>query len=147
MNRRTTLLVLLSLPVAAAAHAETPSASSLSSSLKNPLSKMLTSQLGVTEDQASGGIGAYLSLAQEKLGKGDFDQVASLLPGASQYMDKAKELGAVTGPLKNVAGLHSALGKLGIKSETAAKFVPAVTDYLGKAGGSGVADKLTQMLH
>jgi hypothetical protein len=34
----------------------------------------------------------------------------------------------VTGPLGNLAGLTGALGKLGINPETAAKFVPMVTD-------------------
>ena len=144
MNRRIFVLATLSIPLAAAA--QTPSLSSLTSGLKDPLLKAVTSQLGVTEDQAKGGIGSYLTLAQEKLAKGDFDKVAALVPGASKYMESAKKLGAVTGPLKNVAGLNSSLTKLGMKSETVSKFAPTVTNYLGTAGGASVKQMLTGML-
>ena len=138
MNRRHALAMLAALPFAADAQ----TLSSLTTAVKDPLMKMLTSQLGVTENQAKGGLGSYLTLLQEKLSKGDFDKIASLVPGASGYLDTAKKLGAVTGPLSNVAGLNGALGKLGMSSETVAKFAPTVTDYLGKAGGSGVQSML-----
>lgn len=144
MNRRTALLALCAVPFAA--YAQTPDLGSLTSSLKDPLTKMLTSKLGVTEDQAKGGIGSYLTLAQEKLAKGDFDKIASLVPGASKYMDQAKQLGAVTGPLQNLAGLNSSLGKLGMKPETVAKFAPTVTDYVGKAGGANVQKMLAGVM-
>ena len=144
MNRRMLLLATLSLPLTALA--QTPSLSSLASGLKDPLLNVLKSQLGVTEDQAKGGVGSYLLLAQEKLAKGDFDKVAALVPGASKYMDSAKKLGAVTGPLKNAAGLNGALSKLGMKSETASRFAPAVTDYLGTAGGDSVKTMLAGIL-
>ena len=144
MNRRIVLLATLALPLAAAAQA--PSLGSLASGLKDPLLKALTSQLGVTEDQAKGGIGSYLTLAQEKLAKGDFDKIASLVPGASKYMETAKKLGAVTGPLKNVAGLNGSLTRLGMKSDTVAKFAPTVTNYLGTVGGDGVKQMLAGML-
>jgi hypothetical protein len=52
-------------------------------SVGNPLMSKLTSSLGVTQDQAEGGVGSILTLAQEKLAKGDFDKVAALIPGAS----------------------------------------------------------------
>ena len=144
MNRRILLLASLCLPFAALA--QTPSLGSLAAGLKDPLLKTLTSQLGVTEDQAKGGVGSYLLLAQEKLAKGDFDKVAGLVPGASKYMDSAKKLGAVTGPLKNLAGLNGSLSKLGMKSETVSKFAPTVTNYLGTAGGSSVKQMLAGVL-
>ena len=61
MNRRTLLLATLSLPLTAAAQ----NLGSLTQGLKDPLMSMLKSQLGVTEDQAKGGVGSYLLLAQE----------------------------------------------------------------------------------
>jgi len=118
----------------------------VTSSLSDPLMKSLTGSLGLTEAQAGGGIGSYLSLAQEKLAKGDFDKIASLVPGASKYIEQAKSLGAVTGPLGNLSGLTGALGKLGISPDVAAKFVPMVTDYLGKAGGSSVQKLLAGVM-
>jgi hypothetical protein len=144
MNRRVLLLATLSLPFAVTA--QTPSLGSLTSALKDPLLKALTSQLGITTDQARGGVGSYLLLAREKLAKGDFDKIAALVPGASKYMDSAKQLGAVTGPLKNLAGLNGALSKLGMKPETAAKFAPTVTNYLGTVGGGGVKQMLAGVM-
>jgi hypothetical protein len=106
----------------------------------------LTSSLGVTQDQAEGGVGSILTLAQEKLAKGDFDKIAALIPGASGYLEKAKSLGAVAGPLVNGAGLNGALGKLGIDAATAAKFTPTVTKFVSKAGGSKLGGLLTNAL-
>ena len=117
MKRRTLLTVMAMLPLAV--HAQTPALpSSVTSALKSPLMGALTSQLGVSEDQARGGIGSYLTLLQEKLAKGDFDKIASLVPGASGYLETAKQLGAVTGPLKNLQGLNGALGKQGSQTYT-----------------------------
>ena len=145
MKRRTVLTVLAALPLAV--HAQVPlKTDSLTSALKNPLMGALTSQLGVSEDQARGGIGSYLTLLQEKLAKGDFDKIASLVPGASGYLDSAKQLGAVAGPLKNLQGLNGALGKLGMNADTVAKFTPLVTDYLGKLGGPTVQGLLAGAL-
>lgn len=111
-------------------------ATSAMNSASGSLTGMLASKLGVTQNQAEGGVGSMLKLAQEKLSAGDFDQVAKAIPGAQKYLDKAKALGAYTGALNNLGGLNGALSKLGIPPETAAKFVPAVTNYVGKIGGS-----------
>jgi hypothetical protein len=144
MERRTLLigLALLSLTLAENAAAQLPSMSSLS----NPLLGQLTKSLGVTSDQAEGGVGSMLTLAQEKLVAGDFDKIAAVIPGAGKYMEKAKSLGAVTGPIGNALGLNSSLGKLGISPSTAAKFVPQVTKYVGKVGGKDVGALLSNAL-
>jgi Protein of unknown function VcgC/VcgE (DUF2780) len=137
MQRRTLLAALGTLPLIV--HAQTPSIpEGLTSAMKSPLLGALTSQLGVSENQARGGIGSYLTLLQEKLAKGDFDKIAALVPGASGSLESAKKLGAVTGPLQNLQGLNGALGKLGMNAETVGKFTPLVTNYLGKLGGPTV---------
>jgi len=112
----------------------------------NPLMGMLTEPLGLTEEQAGGGIGSMLTLAQEKLTSGDFSKVASAIPGSSQYLDKAKSLGAVTGPLTNAAGLTGAFNHLGISPSVAQKFVPTVTNFVGKAAGSDIGHKLSKAM-
>ncbi len=142
MNRRHALLMLAGLPVAANAQ----TLKNLASSMKDPLLGMLTSQLGVTDNQAKGGVGSLLTLAKEKLPAADFTKVANVVPGASKYMDLAKTLGAVAGPLKNVAGLNGALGKLGMSTDAIAKFVPLVTNFMGKAGGSTVSNLMAAVL-
>ena len=120
--------------------------SSVMGATSNSLLGMLTGTLGVTQKQAEGGVGSILKLAQEKLVKGDFDQIAAVIPGASKYLSKAKSLGAFAGNLNNLAGLNGALGKLGISPEVAAKFIPAVTDFVSKAGGSKVGALLKSVL-
>jgi hypothetical protein len=112
----------------------------------NSLMGMLSGKLGVTQNQAEGGVGSNLKLAQENLVKGDYDKVAGAIPGAQKYLDKAKSLGAYSGSIGNLAGLNGALGKLGIPPETASKFVPYVTDYVGKIGGSKVGALLKSAL-
>lgn len=110
------------------------------------LGGMLASQLGVSEDQATGGIGSMLTLAQEKLQAGDFDRLAGYIPGADGYLAAAKQLGAVVGPIGNLSGLNSALSRLGMDADTVSKFVPTVTDLVGKTGGDDARQLLTSAL-
>jgi hypothetical protein len=151
MHRRILIpaLLLVTIALTSCSSTSTPTPSSAASALSggsNPLMGMLTSTLGVTPQQAEGGVGSILKLANEKLVKGDFDQIAALIPGASKYMDTAKKLGAYAGTIGDLAGLTSSLGKLGISPQTAAQFIPAVTDFVGKAGGSDLGAKLAGVL-
>jgi len=45
------------------------------------LLSMLTSQLNVSEQQASGGAGLLFKLAKEKLSVGEFGQISEVIPG------------------------------------------------------------------
>ena len=146
MVRRTLLIGLSLLPLLMTGNAAAQSLPGSLQSLANPLMGKLTSSLGVTQNQAEGGVGSILALASEKLAKGDYDKIAALIPGASGYLEKAKSLGAVAGPLLNGAGLNAALGKLGIDAATAAKFIPQVTKFVSKAGGSQLGGLLTNAL-
>lgn len=119
---------------------------SLKALLGDPLVGGLKSALGVTDAQAEGGLGSLLTLAQEKLAKGDFDKIAQVIPGSQKYLDAAKKLGAVTGPVTNSAGLDSAYSRLGIPAEKAAKFTPTVLDAVGKVGGDSARNLLASAL-
>ena len=135
--KRLLLALALFLPVVGIAQAKDP-AESVSALAADSLSGYLQGDLGVTEDQAKGGVGAVLRLAEENLELGDFDRLASFIPGADTYMSMAESLGAVSGPVRNVAGLNAALGRLGMSPETIAKFVPSISDFLGKTAGGEV---------
>ena len=69
-----------------------------------------------------------------------------MILGAEKYMGIAKSLGAVTGPLNDLAGLNTALGSLGISADTVSKFVPTITDYLGTLGGDDAKQLLQEAL-
>jgi len=136
------LLALITLAGCASTDSAVSGATKALSGDSSSLLGMLTGSLGVTQNQAEGGVGSMLKLAQEKLAAGDFDKVAAAIPGAQKYLDKAKSLNAFAGNIGDLAGLTSAFGKLGISPATAAKFVPSVTDFVSKAGGAAVGGLL-----
>jgi len=138
MNRREILGLLIAAPMVARAQ----SMKDMAGTLKDPLISMLMSQLGLTDKQASGGMGSMLTLAKEKMPNTDFSKLTSLLPQASKYLDSAKQQGVVAKPLKNTAGLNGALSKLGMNADTVGKFVPTVADYVGKIGGEPAKNML-----
>jgi len=109
------------------------------------LTDMLSTQLGLTSDQAKAGVGSILAYAEGKLPAADYQKVASSLPSAAADVQAAKDAGAITGPVSDEAGLNAAFTKLGISPEVASKFVPTVTGYLSKVGGPEVG-KLMQGL-
>jgi len=104
------------------------------------LSDQLSKSLGLTPAQASAGVGVVLTYAQNKLPASDFDKVASSVPGSQNYIQSAKDAGAVSAdaPIQETAGVNSALGKLGISPEVASQLVPQVTDYISSVAGPEV---------
>lgn len=154
MATRFPLLIAILLPALAGAQASDLLKDAQSSDMlkgaaegmSDALPSVLQNQLGLSKDQAEGGLGSLLSLAGENLGAVDFDKLKGMIPGASGYIDAAKNLGAVTGPLENLDGLNSALAKLGISPDVVAQFVPTVTQYLGKFGGADATRLLQKAL-
>lgn len=110
------------------------------------LIKLVTSQLGVTENQAMGGVGSELTLAKEKLPSVDFNALAKAVPGSDSYMKAAKDLGAVTGPVGDKAGLQAAFQRLGMGSGMVDKFSGLLSDFVGKMGGGSVKNALAAVL-
>lgn len=91
----------------------------------------LAKNLGVTETQATGGVGAMLQQATEKLSAADFDTVRKSVPGIDQYLQASQQsLGGAK--LSDIGGLQGAFKKLGLKPEMVAQFKPYVLDYVGK---------------
>jgi hypothetical protein len=109
------------------------------------ISSALSSQLGISATQASGGLGSVMSLAQEKLSPADFDKLTKAVPNSSTYMQAAKNAG-ITEPIGNMDGLNKAFSKLGIPPEAASKFGPAVADYVGKTSGASTKSLITGLL-
>jgi hypothetical protein len=114
--------------------------------MTDPLVKILTSQLDVTANQAKGGVGSTLSLAKEKLNGADFDSLTKYIPQTDTYMKAAKDLGAVTGPINDQAGLQAAYKKLGMGSDMVGKFSKVLTDFVGNAGGEPAKNLLSSLM-
>lgn len=117
-----------------------------SSGVTNALTQLLTSQLGVTANQANGGVGSILSLAKEKLPSIDFNALAMFIPGADGFMKAAKDLGAVTGPIGDQAGLTSAFSRLGMGQDMVPKFSQTMSDFVGKSGGDHARELLASVM-
>ena len=127
----------------------------------NDLIGLLTSQLGVSEDQAAGGAGSLFGFAQDQLSPAEFKTVEEGLPGVDGLIDRAPEpeggssllssgsslLGGSTG--SQLAGLESLTGSfesLGMSPDMVQQFVPIVTKYAGDVGGPEVGKLLTSAL-
>jgi hypothetical protein len=125
---------------------------------------VLTQQLGVTEQQATGGAGAIFGLAKSKLSPDNFGKVADVVPGMDgilQAAPKSEATGSMAGAATSAAssmmgksgeslgGLASLAGpfsNLGMSSDMIGKFVPVVLDYVGGKGGPGVQSLLAGVL-
>lgn len=103
-------------------------------------------KLGVTPDQAIGGVGALMNLAQGNLSTENFTKVASAIPNLNQLMDQAKGLGAFTGPITDMAGVDAAFEKLGMDKGKVNQFIPEITDFATKNGGQEVGNLLAGAL-
>jgi hypothetical protein len=129
---RTLALSMLMLLVALLSACETTKKQMTDLGLTTPqLTTDLAKNLGVTEDQATGGVGAMLQQATGKLSAADFDSIRKSVPGVDQYL-KASQNALGGAKLSDIGGLEGAFKKLGLKPEMVAKFKPYVLDYVGR---------------
>ncbi len=121
------------------------------------LVETLTSRLGISDQQASGGAGALLALAQASLSGKEWGQLTSLIPQAGALAGKVDlsqfdggTLGAIgdllgddSGP--SMANVMGAFDNLGLDVTSISSFVPVILDYLQQQGGAELVDTLTQL--
>ena len=126
------------------------------------LIQQLTQSLGVNENQAKGGAGLIFKLAQEKLGDGEFAQLASAVPAVSNLIGEAPQadggiagaLGGLAGALgggggsqlANMAALAGGFGQLGLNPSIVSKFVPIILSFVQSEGGDQVKNLLAGVL-
>ena len=124
------------------------------------LVQMLTSQLGVSEDQAKGGSGLLFKMAKEKLGADEFDQVASAVPGVEDLISSVPESGGISGALGglasslgggagqlgNLASLAGGFKNLNLDSSMVGKFIPIVMSFVQTKGGDTVKSILEKVM-
>ncbi len=118
---------------------------------------MLTSNLGVTDQQASGGAGSLLKFTKSQMPKADYKTVKKGLPGAKDLIGSAPKvesgnslagqtsslLGGSSG--KSVAGLDtltSSFDSLGLSPNMIQKFTPILMDYAKQYSSPGVSQIL-----
>ena len=129
------------------------------------LVQQLVSNLGVGEDQAKGGAGLILKLAQDKLGGGEFAKVASAIPGSDVLLGSAPTeesgggmMGALggmaagmmggnqAGGLASLMSLAGGFSKLGMDGNMVTKFFPIILSFVQQKGGADIAGILSKAL-
>lgn len=124
------------------------------------LLNMLVQNLGVNEEQAKGGAGLLFKMAKEKLGDGDFSQIASAVPGMEEMLGAAPEsggmakavggltsgLGGKLGQLGSLAGVASGFSKLGLEKDMIGKFIPTILSFVQSKGGDSAKNLLANIL-
>ena len=129
------------------------------------LVQQLVSNLGVQENQAKGGAGLILKLAQDKLGGGEFAKVASAIPGSDMLLGSAPSeesgggmMGALGGMAAGMMGggqganlgslmsLAGGFSKLGMDGNMVTKFFPIILNFVQQKGGADVAGILSKAL-
>ena len=116
-------------------------------------------ELGITKEQARGGLVALLRTAQKNMARADFDELVLDIPGADKLLKDAPPpstlsslaggLGSLLGGKKSPgrwAGLAASFTELGIPLDTAKKFGPIVIDYVAHHGGEDLVDKIKDAL-
>lgn len=107
----------------------------------------LVDNLGVTEDQATGGSGAVFKEAKNNMSPGDYSQLLKSVPGIDSLVDKAPDadgglagkasslFGGSSGSVKGLGALTDSFSKLGLSPDMVNKFVPAILDFVQSEGG------------
>ncbi|MEM9925848.1 MAG: DUF2780 domain-containing protein [Cyanobacteria bacterium P01_D01_bin.50] len=127
--------------------------------------QQLVSNLGVNQEQATGGAGLILKLAQDKLGGEEFAKVASVIPGSDVLLGSAptqQSGGGMMGALGGMAagmmggGQGAALGslmslaggfsQLGMNGDMVTKFFPIILNFVQQKGGAEIAGILSKAL-
>ena len=99
-------------------------------------------------------------MAKEKLGDGDFSQIASAVPGMEEMIGAAPEsggmakamgsltsgLGGKLGQMGSLAGVASGFSKLGLEKDMIGKFVPTILSFVQSKGGDSVKSLLANVM-
>ncbi len=103
------------------------------------------SALGVSPEQAIGGVGALLTLTKGKLNPSDFMKVTGAIPYANTLMKSAQDMG-VPSSISNLAGVDKVFKGLDMSPDMVTKFIPEMTKFAGKKGGDDVTNLLMGVL-
>ena len=111
-----------------------------------PLVSSLMSSLGLNPEQAVGGAGALLGLAQTKLAAEDWSKIAAAVPDTDDLVKTANSLGEITNQADGLADLSDAFSKIGLSFEQVTRMVPVLSDYVAKSAGADLGNKLSSVL-
>lgn len=101
----------------------------------------LSSQLGVSTQQAAGGTAALFALAQSKLPTSQFSGITDKVSGLSSLLGSGSSGGGLAssllGNISSLGGVEKAFSSLGMSSGLISQFTPIITQFLGTQGVTG----------
>ncbi|PSW00450.1 DUF2780 domain-containing protein [Photobacterium lipolyticum] len=119
-------------------------AATTTSTTANPLTDLLSGQLGVSPEQAAGGAGALLSMATSQLSGDQASELTQMIPGVDALTNAIPP--GLSGMLSTMNGLNQVFAALGMDASMVSQFIPVVMQYLGDQGASaGLMETLGQV--
>jgi hypothetical protein len=101
---------------------------------------LVSSRLGITEQQSAGGLGALFNTARGQLSSGDFAQIANAVPEMNELLAAAPateqsnsllgRAGSLGNALNSAGQLKSAFDQLGLSSDMIAPIANIAVQYL-----------------
>ncbi|WP_446808092.1 DUF2780 domain-containing protein [Methylomonas sp. 2BW1-5-20] len=130
-------------------------------SVEQGLINILVGQLGISPQQALGGVGSIFSVAQQRMSPGDFSQLSTSVPGMDQYLSSVPQqiaasgssslLGAagnmMGGQYGSLAALAGSFQTLGMNPSMVSQFVPVVLQYVQNQSGASAMNLLQNALY
>ncbi|MGJ0484091.1 MAG: DUF2780 domain-containing protein [Methylomicrobium sp.] len=121
------------------------------------LTDILVNQLGVSRQQALGGAGSIFQVAQAKMAPQAFNNLSQSVPGISEMMAAAPQVGlplsrgtpavgVVGGSVDSMTSLAAAFQQLNMPQSMVHQFIPVVVDYVRNASGPMTANLLQSAL-
>ncbi|OQW77480.1 MAG: hypothetical protein BVN35_04995 [Proteobacteria bacterium ST_bin11] len=122
---------------------------------------VLVGQLGISPQQALGGVGSIFSVAQQRMNPGDFSQLSDAVPGIDRYLSAVPQQGSASGSqsllgaagglmggqLGGLANLAGSFQSLGMNPSLVSQFVPVVLQYVQNQSGAGAMNLLQHALY
>jgi hypothetical protein len=124
----------------------------------HPLVKQLTETLGVSQEQALGGLGSLMTYGKALLKEDQFSQLKEGVPGMDDLLNAAPEVKEEGGGLGGLLGgdaktllatkaLEKRFEALGLKPEWVAKYLPVVVTYLKEKGGEALSGPFSSLFN
>lgn len=100
----------------------------------------LSTDLGVTQQQAAGGAGALLAMAQNNLSADQFGGILSKVPGLDSLLGgEGGVASSMLGNISSLEGVSKAFSALGLSPDMISQFAPKILGFLGGEGVAGSA--------
>lgn len=111
---------------------------------ENPLTKMLSSGLGISGIQAAGGAGAMLAMASQSLPQNQSNELLKMIPQMNSLTSMLPS--NLIGNLGSIASVDKAFESLGLNTSMIQQFAPIIVNYLSSQGSSNVLTSALQKL-